>query len=127
MDNELDKRQAETSPLSLREKAVVMRLLAKQLTHDKALNRLSDAGVELSRDFEFHVLELIADWYGVPADDTMKEETQEYHRKTGRYPKGTYCRGWILDEWEKVIDGDASPEDFVAVLCAESTKDAPSW
>ena len=119
MENQLDKRQAKAR--RLRKKTIVMRLLAKQLTHDKALNRLSDAGVELPSEVQVNVIPLIANWYSLPMSEFPW--WQEWQRET----EETFCHAFIMDEWAKVIDGDASLEDFVAVLCAESIKDSPSW
>ena len=118
MDNEVDKRQFKTRPSSLRKKTIVMRLLAKQLTHHKALNRLSDVGVQLPAEIEVNVIPLIANWYGLPMS-----EYPWWKEWQGGFSEETDCHAFIMDEWEKVIDGDASLEDFVAVLCAESTKE----
>ena len=97
--------------------AIAMWLLAKQLTHHKALNRLSDVGVQLPAEIEVNVIPLIANWYGLPMSEyAWWQEWQGSSEETD-------CHAFIMDEWEKVIDGDASLEDFVAVLCAESTKE----
>jgi hypothetical protein len=116
MENQVDKRQAKTRPAS-RKKTIVMRLLAKQLTHDKALRQLLDAGVQLPEEIHVNVIPLIANWYGLPASEyPWWWEWQGPSEETDIHAD-------IMDEWEKVIDGDASFEDFVAVLCAASEKE----
>jgi len=120
----LKQRQDETS-LEMKW-AIVMRLLEIQLIHHNALERLSAVGVELPEDVEVDVLDLIADLCGVPEDDTGEIEVWEHFRDTGKWPEGTYCRDWILDEWTKVQNGDASFKDFVAVLCVASKKEQSS-
>ena len=117
-------RQAVTSHLLLREQAIIVDLLILQVAHDDSLNRLSAVGVELPQDLELNILDLIADWCGVPEDETCKPEAREYHDNTGRYPKDTYCRDWMHNEFEIVQNGDVSPEDFVALLCAASNQEA---
>ena len=119
MENQVDKRQAKAR--RLRKKTIVMKLLAKQLTHDKALKQLSDAGVQLPEEIYVNVIPLIANWYGLPASE------YPWWWEWEASSEETDCHAFIMDEWGKVIDGDASLEDFVSVLCAESTKDSPSW
>lgn len=117
MKNQICKRQTEASPLSLPEKAIVMRLLAKQLTHDKALNRLSDAEVELPSEVRVNVIPLIANWYGLPMSELpWWWEWQECSEETDIHAD-------IMNQWEKVIDGEFSIEEFVAVICDESEKE----
>lgn len=98
--------------------AIVMRLLAIQLRHNNAFNRLEAAGVSLPADIEVDVLDLIADWYGVPEDNTVETNACDRANATGEWPEDAYCRDWIMDEWGKVEDGDASFDDFIAALCA---------
>ena len=123
MQSQISKRQAEASELSSREMAIVMRLLAIQLIHHNALDRLSAVGIELPEDVEVDVLDLIADLCGVPKDDTNEMEVWEHVRDTGEWPEGMNCRDWILDEWTKVQRENASFQDFVSVLCAASEKE----
>lgn len=118
----LNQRQDELSPEM--KWAIVMRLLEIQLIHHNAIERLSAVGLELPEDVEVDVLDLIADLCGVPEDDTGEMEVWEHVQETGEWPEGTYSREWILDEWTKVQNGDASFKDFVSVLCAASKEEA---
>jgi len=98
---------------------IVRQLLEAQLAHDKAMRRLEDAGVDLNKEVYVDITDIIADWYGIPKDNTVETHAMDRAMQTGDWPEDAYCRDWLLDEWGKVQEQNATIDDFIAILQKE--------
>ena len=97
-------------------KEIVKRLLDIQLRHTNALEKVEMCGVSLPRVLDLDLLDVIADWYGIPKDNTVETDQFQTSRSavcdrvndSVDLPDNGYCRDWIMDEWSQVQDGEST-------------------
>jgi hypothetical protein len=100
----------------------VMRLLAIQLKHYNGMCDVEAVGVSLPATLEVDLLDVIADLYGVPEDNTAKQPSGGVCDENGTFLEGVYCRDWIMDTWDEVRCGSSAMEDFLETINLEGAK-----
>ena len=96
--------------------SIAVRLLEVQLMHDRAMKLVIDAGIHLGQEHDIDILNIIADWYGVPKDNTLETDACSRALVTGEWPDDAYCRDWVYDEWQLAVDGERDIEQFISLL-----------
>jgi hypothetical protein len=102
-------RHAEIAPCMLGCNAVVMRLLQQQLKFDRAANAYRKEHGERSMEIDIDLVEIVADMYGVPQDNTVETNASF----CALWPSNAYCRDWLLHCWMNVVEGRWSVFRFV--------------
>ena len=113
-------RHPEIAPCRLGCNTVVMRLLEQQLKFDRAANAYREKHGDESMEIDIDLVELVADMYGVPQDNTVETDACSIASATGEWPDGAYCRDWLLHCWMNVVEGRWSVLRFVKELCDEA-------
>lgn len=53
----------------------------------------------------------IADSFGIPKDNTIETDACSRVMEDGEWPKGSYCRDWVIDLFNDCGDGEKTAAD----------------
>ena len=104
---------SENIPPQLGVHRIVMRLLEQQLKFDRAANAYREKHGEYSMEIDIDLVEIVADIYGVPQDNTVETDACDIANETGEWPEGAYCRDWLLHCWTNVVEGRWDVRRFI--------------
>lgn len=103
--------------------SLVHKLLFQQLMFDKkAKQHRTENGTD-SLEIDINLIDIVADMIGVPSDNTNEFDTCSAEE----WPEGCYCRDWLLHEWDDVVDGKITVDDFIAEMRKERQPVYESW
>lgn len=101
--------------ISKEAKSIALRLLQEQLNFDRAANAYRAEHGQCSMEIDIDLIEIVADMYGVPQDNTV-----ELGVGIGPWPDDAYCRDWLLDRWREVLAGECDIAQFTKEICEEA-------
>ena len=102
---------------------IASRLLDRQLAFDRAKDAILKQGVELSRALQFNMIDIIADNFGVPADNCADSGPGG----GGVLSDGVYCRDFIWILWQDVVDGKITAGEYLNRIKEEGKQKSINW
>ena len=91
---------------------LILRILKAEAKSWKLYDAACKFKIEMQLDLD--LLDVALDMLDVPADNTVETNAMERADcKTGRLPKGSYCRDWCSDAW---MNCKYDPEKFIRFI-----------
>lgn len=103
-------------PSQLALDVIVRRILEQQLEYDQMAKKFREVNGDDSLEIDIALYEIASDMYGVPQDNTV----EIWEGKCA--PCFEYCRDWIMEAWDQVVEGICDIDWFMLELRNEAMK-----